>query len=495
MITDFKDKKILIVGRGIEGKSVYKYLKRHLPNAVIDIVDQKDGDNYLDNQKNYDVAIKSPGVKPELIKIPYTTATNIFLSNAKGKVIGVTGTKGKSTTSTLIYKMLKEDKKDAYFGGNIGQSSLDFLDKLNDHSWTVLEMSSFQLQDVKLSPHIAVMLMIEEEHLDYHKTFATYLDAKRNIFRFQTPSDFAIINRDYLASNASDIYTKAKVFRISREREIEEGCFVKQGKVVVRSMGALRSLRQFGDSSDPNVSRGSILARANSSKTDSRDALFKSSPHAKAPRALLSTPVDEEVIDIEYILLPGKHNLENVCAAVMAATIAGVSKTSIRKVLSEFSGLEHRLEFVKDVNGIRFYNDSLATIPQATIEALEALPEAETLIAGGHDRGIDYRSLAKYLINGQIKTLILFPTSGKRIWEEICKVVPESTRPEKFDVKTMEQAVRIAFAETSLGKICLLSPASASFGIFRDYKDRGDQFKHEVLKLKSEYQSTKSETN
>jgi len=441
-LEELKNKKILIVGKGIEGSATLKYLKQHLPSAVIDIVDQKDGDNYLDQQKKYDIAVKSPGVKKELIKIPYTTATNIFLSNAKGRVIGITGTKGKSTTSTLIYKMLKEDGKNAYFGGNIGQSPLEFLDNLNEHSWIVLEMSSFQLQDVKFSPQIALMLMIGEEHLDYHKTFEKYIDAKRNILRFQTPADFAIINRDYPASHESDIHTKAKVFGISRERECENGSFVKD------------------------------------------DAIWMSKDGKK-----------EKIIDVDRIKLVGRHNLENVCAAVMTATLAGVSKKSIEKVLSEFSGLEHRLEFVAEKNGVRFYNDSLATIPQATIEALEAFPETETLIAGGHDRGLDYSPLAQYLKNGQIKTLILFPPTGIRIWEEVCKVVSKSNRPEKFDVKTMEQAVRIAFAETSLGKICLLSPASASFGVFKDYKDRGEQFKREVFRLKSEYQSTKSETN
>ena len=429
-LEELKNKKILIVGRGIEGKAAYKYLRKHFKNAVIDIVDQKDGENYLDKQKNYDIVVKSPGVKKELIKIPYTTSTNIFMSNQKGKVIGITGTKGKSTTSTLIYEMLKIDGKDAYLGGNIGQPSLAFLDNLNDRSWTVLELSSFQLQDVKSSPHIAVMLMIGEEHLDYHKTFEEYVGAKRNILRFQNPSDFAVVNRDYPISHESDVFTNGKVFSISRERKCENGCYVGDNIVWMDKDGK-----------------------------------------------------KEKIIDVDRIKLLGRHNLENVCAAVCAASLAGVSKKNIIKVLSEFSGLEHRLEFVKDVNGIRFYNDSLATIPQATIEALDALPETETLIAGGHDRGLDYSHLAQYLINGQIKTLILIPTTGKRIWEEICKIISESTRPEKFDVKTMEQAVRIAYAETQPGKICLLSPASASFGIFKDYKDRGEQFKREVNKL------------
>ncbi|OGH15782.1 MAG: UDP-N-acetylmuramoylalanine--D-glutamate ligase, partial [Candidatus Levybacteria bacterium RIFCSPHIGHO2_02_FULL_37_10] len=396
----------------------------------IDIVDQKDGLNYLDQQKNYDIAVKSPGVKSELITTPYTTATNIFLSNSKGKVIGVTGTKGKSTTSTLIYKMLKVQGLDVYLGGNIGQSPLDFIDNLNDNSWTVLEMSSYQLNDLKMSPHIAVVLMITSEHLDYHKAQENYINAKRNILKFQTSQDFAVINKDYPTSNESDIHTLAKVFRTSREREVGNGCFVNEKSIWV-----------------------------------SRDG--------KA----------EKIIDIEKIKLLGRHNLENVCAANCAAILAGVSVKNIAKVLEEFGGLEHRLEFVGEKNGTLFYNDSLATVPEATIQALETLPETETLIAGGYDRGLDYSSLAQYLNKGQIKTLILFPPTGDRIWKAICNATSESNRPEKFDVRTMEQAVGIAVAETLPGKICLLSPASASFGIFKDYKDRGEQFKNAVLTM------------
>jgi len=438
-LEDLKNKKILIVGAGIEGKATLTYLRRHLPGVNIDIADQKDGPNYLNKQKDYDIAIKSPGVKPELIAIPYTTATNIFLSNAKGKIIGITGTKGKSTTTTLIYKMLKAQGLDVYLGGNIGQSPLDFIDKLNDNSWTVLEMSSYQLNDLKISPHIAVILMITSEHLDYHKTQQNYVDAKRNILRFQTSKDFAIVNKDCPASKESDVHTLAKVFQVSREREVGNGCFVKDDSVWISIDG----------------------------KT-------------------------EKIIETEKIKLLGRHNLENVCAAVCTATLAGVSKVNITKVLEEFGGLEHRLEYVGEAQGIFFYNDSLATVPQAAIEGMETLPDTETLIAGGHDRGLDYSSLAQYLNKGQIKTLILFPPTGTRIWEEICKarhhmapgkVTSEASRPEKFDVTTMKQAVRIAASETQPGKICLLSPASASFGTFKDYKDRGNQFKEEVEKL------------
>ncbi|MEK7451137.1 MAG: UDP-N-acetylmuramoyl-L-alanine--D-glutamate ligase [Patescibacteria group bacterium] len=430
-LEEFKNKKILIVGRGIEGKAASSYLKKHFPNAVIDIVDQKDGSNYLDLQKDFDIAIKSPSVQSSLLRILYTTSTNIFLANAKGKVIGITGTKGKSTTSTLIYKMLVKQGLDAYLGGNIGQSPLVFLDKLNDQSITVLEMSSFQLQDLQKSPNIAVVLMIGEEHLDFHKTSEKYIDAKRNILRFQTANGFAIINRDYPASNESDIYTEAKLFQISRDRECKNGCFVQNGSVWVAKDGKR-----------------------------------------------------EKIIDAKDVQLLGKHNLENVCAGVMAATLCQVSLKNIQFVLKTFRGLPHRLEFVGEKNGVIYYNDSLSTVPVATIQALEALPDTETLIAGGHERGLDFKSLGEFLAKShQIKTLILFPPTGLRIWNEACKAIPKENRPKKFDVKTMEQAVRIAASETAPGKICLLSPASASFGTFKDYKDRGEQFKKEVEKL------------
>jgi UDP-N-acetylmuramoylalanine--D-glutamate ligase len=428
-LEELKNKNILVVGAGIEGNAVLKYLKKHFPDSVIDIIDQKDGSTYLDKQKEYDLAIKSPGVKAELLAIPYTTATNIFLANAKGKVIGITGTKGKSTTTTLIFEMLKKQGLDVYLGGNIGQSPLDFMDTLSDQSWTVLEMSSYQLQDVKKSPHIAVLLMIVPEHLDYHLTFEDYANAKRNILRFQTPKDFAVINRDYPVSNESDILTPGKIFHVSREREAaEEGCFVRDGKVWLRIAGG-----------------------------------------------------EVDVIDTKDILLPGKHNLENVCAAVIAATVAGVSVLNIQHVLKTFKGLEHRLEFVAEIGDIRFFNDSLATLPQATVEALKTLEETETLITGGFDRGLDYKDLAKAIVQSGIKTLILFPTTGERIWKEICEET--GTPPDKFDVTTMQQAVRIAFAETTPGKICLMSPASASFNLFKNYKDRGDQFKQQVALL------------
>lgn len=428
-LEEFKNKKILVVGAGVEGMAIFKYFKVHLSQNTIKLVDQKDGENYLDCQKDFDIAIKSPGVKKDVLEIPYTTLTNIFLSNAKGTVIGVTGTKGKSTTSALTYLMLKKQGLDVHLGGNIGQPSIDFLDLLTDDSWVVLEMSSFQLADLKISPHIAVMLMIAREHNDYHRTMEEYVNAKRNIVRFQKPGDFAIFNRDYPATNESDIYTAGKIFKISREKSCDNGCYI-QDRVV-----------------------------------------WLSKNH---------NPL--QIMKTSEIKLLGEHNFENVCGSAMAASLAGVSRKNIAEVLETFKGLEHRLEFTGEASDVKYYNDSLATIPEAAIEALEALPKTETLIAGGFDRGLDFSDLGKKIVSSKVKTLILFPTTGGKIWQAVSNA-SKTNLPEKFEVNSMEQAVKIASAETLPGAVCLMSPASASFGLFKNYKDRGEQFKNEVRKL------------
>lgn len=447
-----KYKRVLIIGYGREGKAVQAFLKVHHPTAAIGIADKKEGDDYLNRQTEFDLAIRSPGISPELVTIPYTTVTNIFFANCPATIIGVTGTKGKSTTSTLIYEILKADGKEVYLGGNIGRPALEFLDKLSPQSIIVLELSSFQLQDIRYSPHIAVLLMITPEHLDYHKNMGVYVDAKRNILRFQSSHDFAILNRDYLASNESDIYTDGKVYFISRERSVEQGCFIREGKII---------LRRNAEAETKAVKEG------NYSLQEKREAIQ-----------------EEKIINTKEILLRGKHNLENVCAAVMAASIAGCRSASMIRVLRSFTGLEHRLEFVGERYGVLYYNDSLATIPEATIEALEAFDgKVHTLIAGGYDRGLDFAALGAYLAKSSVQTLILFSPSGERIWEAIV-TADKMTDIKHYIVSTMHEAVVFASEETEAGFICLLSPASASFGAFKDYADRGDQFRKEVTWLK-----------
>src|SRR3989344_441871 len=250
-LQDLKNKKIAVVGEGLEGKSSASFLKKQ--GAQVTVLDIKQGKDYLKDLDKFNLIVRSPGVKLETIQKALgedeaafdavTSQTKLFFDLAPGAIIGVTGTKGKGTTSALIYEMLKADGRDAYLGGNIGVPPFEFLEKLNPNSWTVLEMSSFQLQDLTKSPHIAVVLMITRDHLDgygdrnYHDTVDDYVNSKRNILNFQSASDFAILNRDYLASNESDVKTKGKIYFVSREREVGEGCFALGNQVILRANG------------------------------------------------------------------------------------------------------------------------------------------------------------------------------------------------------------------------------------------------------------------
>ncbi|MBI2621446.1 MAG: UDP-N-acetylmuramoyl-L-alanine--D-glutamate ligase [Candidatus Levybacteria bacterium] len=439
--TNFKGKKIAVIGEGLEGKSSASYLRKQ--GAEVTILDIKQGKDYLKDLDKYDLIVRSPGIKLSKIeklvpKDKITSQAKLFFDLAKGAIIGVTGTKGKGTTASLIYEMLKTSGKDAYLGGNIGVPPFEFLDKLNKESWVVLEISSFQLQDLKKSPHIAVVLMITSEHLDdwgdrnRHESLGEYIDSKRNILRYQTSSDFAVINRDYPASNESDIYAESKVYFVSRDREVEEGCFALGNQVILRANG-------------------------------------KEIP----------------IIDTRELLLRGNHNHENVCAAVMAAYLAGVRIDSIKKVLKTFKGLEHRLELVDKIDGVEYYNDSFSTTPETAIAAIKSFKNPEILMLGGSSKNSDFSELGKVISNAEnIKAIIQIGEEWPRIKERIKN--NESRIMIIEGARDMRTIVAAASKIAAPGDVVLLSPACASFDMFKNYKDRGQQFKNEVLKLKSE---------
>ena len=373
-LEDLKNKSILILGFSREGKDTLNFLKKHFPEKEVGVADRNDGQNYLDKLKDYEVIIKSPGIPylPEIKKAKdagkiITSAASIFFDLFKGKIIGVTGTKGKSTTASLIYEVLKNGGLKVHLIGNIGKPSLEILDELNEDSIVVFELSSFQLADLTKSPHIAVVTNIYQDHLDWHDGFENYKKAKENIFKYQTDKDILIRDKD--------------------------------GAHAARIIGEM----------------------------------FK---------------IPQEKIDM---------------------------------AIKNFKPLPHRLEFVKDVNGIKFYNDSLATNPHATIYGLTALGDnVETLIIGGFDRGVDYSILGPIIANSKIKNLIIFPDTGEKIWQAVLQA---NGNQQKFEANTIKEAVKISFQNTQPGKIVLLSPASASFNMFKDYEDRGNQFKKEVLKF------------
>lgn len=430
---NLKNKKIAVIGAGIEGLSSEKLLKNK--GAIVTVLDQKQGDDYLNGLDKYDLVVRSPGVKittltshVSLDKI--TSQTKLFFDLCPCKIIGVTGTKGKGTTASLIYEMLKKQNFDAYLGGNIGEPPLNFLGRLNTHSIVVLELSSFQLIDLTKSPHIAIMLMTTSEHLDWHKSVEEYVDAKRNIVRFQTEKDFLIVNRDYPASNESDILTKGKAYYVSTERNGYEGCFIKSGFVDLNKDG-----------------------------------------------------IEEKIIDTSQILLPGKHNLENVCSAVMAATLSGVSKENIVSVLKTFKGLVHRIELVVTINGVKYYDDSFSTTPETAIAAIRAFKNPEILILGGSSKNSNFEELGQVISSAEnIKAIIGVGVEWPKIKEQLSNISSGVLLIEGAD--NMEKIVKAASKLAVPGDVVLLSPACASFDMFKNYKDRGEQFKKEVVQLK-----------
>jgi len=441
ILNALKNKKILILGLGREGRDNFKFLTRLFPKKVLGVGDRLEfenldkktqkllkpdkkvkfhlGPNYLKALKKYDVIIKSPGVPPKIIK-PFlkrnqkvTSQTEIFFENCPGKIVGITGTKGKSTTTSLIYKILKEGKVRAHLVGNIGKPVLQLLFSATKKDVYVHELSSHQLLNLKKSPHIAVFLNVYPEHLDYYRNFKEYVGAKANIARYQK-------KKDYLIFNSRDKIVK-KIARKTKAKKID-----------------LNSIKI------------------------------------------------EKIIKTKDVPLKGEFNLQNVRAAMVVGEIFGISKGAIQRAIKLFKPLSHRLEFVGTYKGIEFYNDSLSTIPESAISAIEALGNrVQTIILGGFDRGLDFSKLAEKVLRSKIKTVILFPTTGKRIWEKIEKEGKKLKRkklPKHFFVDNMPKTVRLSYRETKKGNICLLSTASPSFSIFKDYKEKGNLFKKYVKK-------------
>jgi UDP-N-acetylmuramoylalanine--D-glutamate ligase len=324
---------------------------------------------------------------------------------------------------------LKNVFSDVRLVGNIGVPMLDYLQDANEETHFVIELSSYQLEDLRRSPQVSILLNIVPEHLDYHGGFEAYCSAKLNIARNQMSEDVFIINQSF--SLLADRTRKFPGRRVTF-REVDD----ESALVVVRD--------------------GAIFAQKLSS---------------------------EPLMNVADIPVMGPGNLQNALAAISCGVILGASPNQIRKGIEGFVPLEHRLEFVAERAGIRFYNDSLSTIPEALTHALEALGgEVETVIAGGFDRGVDMASLGPALAASKVKTLVLFPTTGGKIWEAAIGAAParEYTR---VDVQTMDEAVQAAYDSTASGRTCVLSPASSSFSVFRDYRDRGEQFKDAVRRL------------
>lgn len=398
-------KKILILGYGKEGASVERFLKKYIPQAQILIADKKDDENYLLKQKDVDLVVRSPGVRLEYLSKKWTTATNIFFENFPGIVVGVTGTKGKSTTAALIAEMIRRKKRDVRLIGNIGHPLLDVLPTATTDTVAVVELSSYQLVDLHFSPHITLIVNWYPEHRDFHGSFKAYKRAKQNSINFQTDADYFIYD--------------------PQEKEVASWIHLTKAKAV--------------------------------------------------------SYTDEFPFDESKIPLIGAHNRRNIQGALTVARLFAISDEDAQRAIYSFVPLPHRLQNVGTFKHITFYDDAISTTPESTIAALNSLKPVDTLFLGGQDRGYDFSELVKVLKEKRIKSLVLFPETGSRIKQELSTL--HDYRPTILETLDMEEAVAFAYRSCSRGSICLLSTASPSYFLWKNFEEKGDLFQKYVMLL------------
>lgn len=405
-ISELSGKRILLLGYGREGKATHAFLSRFVPDATVAFADKAADPAYLEKQQKYDLVVRSAGVPKRLVRIPYTTATNIFFANVKGKTIGVTGSKGKSTTASLIASILKEAGMKVHLAGNIGYPLLEaIMDGNTPEDIFVCELSSYQLDDIAHSPDISVITNLFPEHMDYHNGFAAYAAAKANIVTKASRDDFFVYNDEVSELRALSKKTKAHSVR-----------------------------------------------------------LLKRLPFAETGIRLL-----------------GKHNVANVRAAVSVARILRIADDVSERAVRSFQGLPHRLEQVGTFARITFYDDAISTTPESTIAALDALPDTSAILLGGLNRGYNFSPLAKVIAKSKISCMVLFPDSG----EAIAKALEEEgvTITHILRTRSMEEAVAFCYKHTPKGAVCLLSTASPSYSVWKNFEEKGDLFQAFVKKL------------
>ena len=439
IINDLKYKKVAILGFGMEGISTYRFIRKY-SNMALTIIDKNDvyeknkellkddnnlsfivGENYLKNLEDFDLIIKSPGVILKDIdtsSLKITSQLELMLKYYRSQTIGVTGTKGKSTVVSLIYKMIEDQGYDVHLLGNIGVPIFDEIETFTDKTIIVVEMSALQLEFTDVSPHIAVIINLFEEHLDHSGTVKHYHENKLNIFKYQKKEDYAIYCSDIepLNSYIDDRYLAHK-YRI----QLHNHNINLQTTYLYKDMVYLDNQELYNS-------------------LDKRN-------------------------------LVGEHNLRNIMIVLTVAKIMELDLKKAIKSVNEFKPLEHRLQYVGTFNGIKYYDDAIATIPNATINGIEALKEVNTLIFGGMDRGINYQELIDYLDAGKVDNIICMPTTGYKVGKKL-----KNKKINIYYAETLDEAVKIAKSVTLKDKICLLSPAAASYEYFKNFQEKGNAY-------------------
>ena len=449
--------KIGILGFGREGQSTYAALRKALPEATLHVCDRSElsatamemlrrdplvslffGENYQEGIAGCQITVKTPGIPlrdlhPIVQQTRLVSQTELFLKLYGRQVVGITGTKGKSTTSSLLYHLLSHAGRKVKLTGNIGIPPLDLLGEIQPDDIVVFEMSSHQLEHCEVSPHISVLLNIFEEHLDHYVSYRHYQLAKMNIARWQGDSDVLIYNPG--------------------------------NEIVMGLISEVAPRSQHWTVGNPEFGQRKVYCTGANLQIDTT----------------YSKLIIEGGCDSSPLL--GTHNRLNICSAVAAAHQLGLSPEEIVSGLKSFRGLPHRLEFAGDRLGISFYNDSISTIPESTIAAVTTLPSTATLILGGFDRGVNYSQLIGFLDKSQVHTLVFLGNAGRRMYNEALLMNLLSQKncllPNSF-----EEAFYEAVQHTPSGRICLLSPAASSYDEFKNFEHRGSFFKSLIDSLR-----------
>lgn len=447
-------KRVAVIGLGVSNAAVVRYLIQQ--GAIVTGCDRKSqgqlgpvfdafaslpielrlGEHYLDDLDTVDALVLTPGMRKDLPQlqrarargIPITSETQLFFDHCGARIIGITGSSGKTTTTTLVGELLAASGLSVYVGGNIGRPLLDMVDRIRPDQWVVLELSSFQLEQLEASPHIALVTNISPNHLDVHGTMEQYVRAKKRIYASQGQGDWLVLHADdpWAGEMAAEAPGRVRWFRPGGG--LPEGVFVEAGRIVMaRDTSGQRTL--------------------------------------------------EEVCRLDDIRLLGEHNLANVLSAVAVADLCGVQLGTIRDVVRSFTGVKHRLELVRDVWGVRYYNDSIATTPSRAVAGIRAFSDPIILLAGGYDKGIPFDEMAECIVE-RVKLVVLMGDTANRIEDAIdAAAARRGTRPAVLRVKDFDSGVKAAVSRARAGDVVLLSPGCASYGMFSNFEERGQRFR------------------
>ena len=449
-------RKVAVIGLGVSNIPLLDYL--HEKKAKVTVFDNKKiddipkeildkittygfefsfGSNSLENLKGFNVIFRSPSclpTKPELKAEAergaiVTTEIEMLMEMCPCKMIGVTGSDGKTTTTSLINHILEKAGYKTFLGGNIGTPLFTKLPKMTPEDIVVLELSSFQLMNMQVSPQIAVMTNVTPNHLNIHKDYDEYIEAKKCIFKNQSEDDILILNYDNEITRNCAKEAKGKVIFFSSKEKLDNGFIVDDGVI-----------KECEDK------------------------------------------VRKHILNTDEVILRGAHNFSNIATA-LAATKTLVDTDIAVKAIKEFKPVEHRIEFVREIGGVKWYNDSASSSPTRTLSGLNAFKEDIVLIAGGYDKNLDYTPLAKTVVN-KVKTLILIGQTAEKIFDAVKEELDKENK--KMDIymcDSLEETIKIAKKSAQKGEVVLFSPASASFDMFKNFADRGNKFKKLVNEI------------